>query len=133
MYEELLKPRIMVFEDYPNNPYPLNETVIISNEELDFFIKSDDVFYYRSKFPKNIKILQWWEERDINSDLPKYLKIIFRGRVDEVCEVEQYLNTSHLNIKTITGFIGKREGFSNCSLNSWEIATEEEYLNYKNK
>lgn len=81
---DLLKPRCMVAEDYPENPFEIGMILIQDKDTVGEvwvlesevgLIKQDRNFFYGDilKYPKIFKPLHWWQERNI-IDLPDYIK-----------------------------------------------------------
>lgn len=70
--EELLKPRILVTNDYPNSPYKKDEI-------LEFFQQGQPLsekgwLNLFIPYPHLFKPLEWWMNRE-ESDMPEYVKL----------------------------------------------------------
>lgn len=120
--EELLKPRYIVINDYPNSIFDIGE---ILDEE--YVGKSS--FNELKNFPHLFKPLEWWEERNIQ-DLPKYLKSKYEDGKFDFYKVEKYFyKYSDLRFEWIDD--ESSETFKELLKYSGCLpSTEEEYLEY---
>jgi len=118
--EELLKPRYIVINDYPNSIFDIGE---ILDEE--YVGKSS--FNELKNFPHIFKPLEWWEELNLE-DLPKYLKTDVYGK-NLFRKVEEYfyepLNNVDLCFKAY--YVGELRTYL---MEIFLPSTEEEYLEY---
>ena len=127
--EELIRPRYMVIADYPGSFLSIRQ-IIVANENGLFQI--GDNFrneVYLKQFPHIFQKVGLWEGIK-ESDMPKYLKFIWDGKISEVQKKVEWL---YAEDKTINGFT--HEGLNNCfprvSISGWLPATEEEYTSFK--
>jgi len=92
--EELMTPRFKVIGDYPNSLFKIDE-VLIGDERI--FCDENSKRY--SDFPNIFKLLEWWEERNLE-DLPKYLENLdFSYPIHKKVE-EYFINNSEIYFKS---------------------------------
>ena len=150
MTNELLMPRYRVIADYPNNkfkvgdilyvhyhkPYHSNNTCTkdkIFDGYTGMWIDLSEV----EKHPHLFKSIDWfWGRKE--SDMPKYLKFVWKGKIDEARKVEKWLYEDEpKNMGQINGFTHEssfEKGlFPRVSLNGWTPATEEEFNYFMNE
>lgn len=100
--KELLKPRYKVIAIYPTSKYAnMGKVLIPENDEQELYYKNEPLRY---------KKLYWWEDRNIKTDMPKYIRFS-DGTIDKI---DNYL--PHFKAKYIWS-----------ALNNSLPSTEEEY------
>lgn len=125
--DNLMKPRYELIEDYPGCNLEVGEI---------FGYEGIDVEFYE-KYPKIFRKVNWYEDRE-EQELPKYLKFVWDGNLQDVVKVNSWLyGNSYAEEKNKTG---KLNGFTQLShttdslprvsLNGWEPATEKEYQTF---
>ncbi len=113
--QELLKPRIIVENNYPRSPFKHHEII---NEP------TDEQIQWAKEFTLNFRFLNWWEYRDVK-DMPEYLQ---RNTKDNIIfkAVKHNVDATHG-----LGFVtseGKIKSYCN-----YLPTTETEYLNQNQK
>lgn len=132
--EELLKKRVKLIEPYPGCTFDIGVIFIQINNKSSFYepINSSvtDLVRYPDKYPVNFKVLEWWEDRDIE-DMPEYVKTIEDKSINYlVYQINGY------NFKEDTILITNAKGEKNCPLSLKYFikntlpATLEEYNQY---
>lgn len=114
--QDLLKPRIIVENNYPRSPFKHHEIICDpSNEQIE----------WAKEFTQNFRFLSWHEEREV-SDMPEYVKSIEGGYVYKII---------WWDMERMFGIVDDKGG---CSLKGWNDgygylpATYTEYNNYIN-
>lgn len=115
--EELLKPRIIVENNYPRSPFKHHEIICEpSLEQIE----------WAKEFTINFRFLNWWEGRDVK-DMPEYLLTNKDWSAKTCVKVEAFYGSDKEFVELV-----KRdsvEGTQYCT--EWfEPATEQEYLTY---
>jgi len=81
--EELLRPRAILTNKYPNCPFA--EGAILDHWLEETYILHDPYFSVDNplKYPANFRKLEWWEYRKLE-DMPKYVKRLWDGEIVKV-------------------------------------------------
>ena len=147
--EELMIPRFRVIADYPNNNFKVGDILYAHHNKPynnDNVCTKDKIFDgYTSKWidlsevKKHSHLFQeisWWEGRN-EEDMPKYLKFVWKGKIDEARKVEKWLYDNFKDRSNPNGFTHQSSVddtlFPRVSLNGWTPATEEEYNHFINE
>lgn len=114
--EQLLKPRIIVENNYPRSPYKHHEIICDP---------SDEQIEWAKEFTLNLRFLEWWEKRK-EEDMPEYLNI--NGKIFKPFDLDKYYTPGRGYI--FENKVAFNEG--NYIQLKWCLpATEQEYLSYQ--
>ncbi len=149
--EKLLKPRFRCIDKFPLMSMEVGDIIQFENglgtgqmsaysdwggtlEKIEVYSDVDGF----KEYPNLFKEMLWHEDRK-EEDMPKYLKFIWNGEVDEVVKVKGWLHGNTVEEErnkkgNISGFAHASEHssslFPRVSINGWTPATKDEYENY---
>jgi len=121
--DELLKPRYVLENEYPECPFNNGDILTQRGQSNAFGIEDNPYGILQEdldKFPYLFRKLEWWQERS-ESEMPEYVKNIETGEIGKVFRWRNDCNEV---------FVGFKD---NCCATKFYIpSTELDYLNFKN-
>lgn len=129
--EELLRPRVIIENKWPNCPYAVGDILI---QDGDYYWVVDDISWY-SKIPKQdvelypylMRPLEWWEERKVE-DMPEYIK-----EASSIYKIGEFIKVAEWEMESdeqdIACFRDEKDNHFTW-VRAFIPATEAEYLQY---